>query len=159
MRFCDASGCCRGEGVHRCTGTWTGVTLHQLSLVDLSNPPLQLLWVLGEELELGAVALWVFPGVVVTNFSWKKYTVKQKLTWMFDDDFLIRSCNFICNCLSKCHTYHWQQVPEVVQNMRCGHLKSMWCIPNQCGQGGWVGRWFMGWEKSSNNHETFYTVF
>lgn len=49
----------------------TGFTLHQLSLVDLSNPPLQLLWVLGKKLELGAVALWVFPGVIVTNFSWK----------------------------------------------------------------------------------------
>lgn len=39
--------------------------------MDIGDPPLQLLWVLGEELELGAVALGVFPGVVVADFSWK----------------------------------------------------------------------------------------
>lgn len=39
--------------------------------MNLSDPPLQLLWVFGEELELGAVALWVFPRVIVTDFSWK----------------------------------------------------------------------------------------
>lgn len=51
-------------------GTWTDVTIHQLSLVDVCNPPFQLLWMLWEELELGTVALWVFAGVVVTNFRW-----------------------------------------------------------------------------------------
>lgn len=49
----------------------TGVHLHQLGLVDVSDPSLKLLRVFGEELKLGAVALWVFPGVVVTNLSWK----------------------------------------------------------------------------------------
>lgn len=46
-------------------------SLHELSLVDLSDPPLQFLWVLGEELELGAVTLRVFPRVIVSNFSCK----------------------------------------------------------------------------------------
>lgn len=49
---------------------WTRVSLHQLSLVDVRDPPLQLLGVLWKELELGAVSLWVFPRVIVPNFSW-----------------------------------------------------------------------------------------
>lgn len=55
----------RGE-----TRMWTRVSLHQLSLVDVRDPPLQLLRVLGKELELGAVALRVFPRVVVPDFGW-----------------------------------------------------------------------------------------
>lgn len=44
--------------------------LPQLRLVDLRNFPLQLLRVFGEELELGAVAFRVLPGVVVPNLGW-----------------------------------------------------------------------------------------
>lgn len=97
--WCPHCGCFGSEGVHRYTGTRTGVTLHELSLVDISNPPLQLLWVLGEELELGAVTLWVFPGVVVTNFSWKmgkKTQQRKRLTSKFDGDFLINLHNLTC---------------------------------------------------------------
>jgi len=71
-----------------CAGQWewtfgigprgSSVTLHQLSLVDVGNPPLQLLRVFGEELELGAVALRVFPGVVVANFSCEETREEQK---------------------------------------------------------------------------------
>lgn len=71
-------------------GHWRGVTLHQLGLVDISNSPLQLLRVLREELELGAVALWVFPRVIVSDFSWKMLTntdTKDGLTSMFECDF------------------------------------------------------------------------
>lgn len=56
--------------------------------MNLSNPPLQLLRVFGEELELGAVALWVFPRVIVTNFSWKnerKNEPKEMLTSILND--------------------------------------------------------------------------
>lgn len=59
------------EEAHRYARPCTRVTLHQLSLVDLSDPPLQLLRVLREELELGAVALRVLPWVVVPNFGWE----------------------------------------------------------------------------------------
>lgn len=99
--FSDAlyCGCCGSEGLHRKTGAWTSVTLHQLSLVDVSNPPLQLLRVLREELELGAVALWVFAGVVVANFSWRKVKKTQKRKSY--DDFLIHLCLYKCDCLPK----------------------------------------------------------
>lgn len=71
--------CCRTSarapvraGRRKQSGTrmWTRVSLHQLSLVDVRDAPLQLLRVLWKELELGAVSLWVFPRVVVPNFSW-----------------------------------------------------------------------------------------
>lgn len=57
------------EEAHRYARPRTRVTLHQLGLVDLSDPPLQLLRVLREELELGAVALRVLAWVVVPDFS------------------------------------------------------------------------------------------
>lgn len=59
------------EGARRYARPCTCVTLHQLSLVDLSDSPLQLLRVLREELELGAIALRVLPWVVVPNFGWE----------------------------------------------------------------------------------------
>lgn len=61
----------RREEAHRYARPCARVTLHQLSLVDLSDPPLQLLRMLREELEFGAVALWVLPWVVVPNFGWE----------------------------------------------------------------------------------------
>lgn len=57
------------QAAHWRTRTRAGVSLHQLSLVDVRDPPLQLLRVLRKELELGAVSLWVFPRVVVPDFS------------------------------------------------------------------------------------------
>lgn len=63
-------GCAQGRARHA-RGSRRGTEpLPQLRFVDLRNLPLQLLRVLGKELELGAVALRVLPGVVVTNLSW-----------------------------------------------------------------------------------------
>ena len=52
------------------TAAGRGVASHQLRLVYLSDPSLQLLRVLGEELELGTVAFGVLSGVVVTDLRW-----------------------------------------------------------------------------------------
>lgn len=46
------------------------LAIPQLRLVDLRDFPLQLFRVLGEELELGAVALRVLPRIVVPDLSW-----------------------------------------------------------------------------------------
>lgn len=67
-----------GRRKRSCTRTWTSVSLHQLSLVDVCDAPLQLLRVLWKELELGAVSLWVFPRVVVPNFSWATGDMTQE---------------------------------------------------------------------------------
>lgn len=52
--------------------------LHQLCLVYVCNPALQLLWMFREELEFGAVTFRMLPGVVITNFSWRKDQKKVK---------------------------------------------------------------------------------
>lgn len=48
--------------------------LHQLRLVYVCNPALQLLRMFGEELELGAVAFRVLPGVVIADLGWRRRT-------------------------------------------------------------------------------------
>lgn len=50
--------------------------LHQLCLVNVSDPSLQLLWMFREKLELGAVTFRMLPWVVITNLSWSKGTKK-----------------------------------------------------------------------------------
>lgn len=55
--------------------------LHQLRLVYVGNPALQLLWLFREELEFGAVSFRVLPRVIITDLSWrrnqKKYSFKH----------------------------------------------------------------------------------
>lgn len=45
--------------------------LHQLRLVQVRDPPLQLLRVFGEKLEFGAVTLRMLARVVIPDLGWK----------------------------------------------------------------------------------------
>ena len=47
------------------------MVLHELCLVYISDPPLQLFRVFGKELEFGAVAFRMLPRVVVPYFRWR----------------------------------------------------------------------------------------
>lgn len=55
--------------------------LHQLRLVYVCNPALQLLRMFGEELELGAVSFRVLPGVVIADLSWGTDERRRSKTW------------------------------------------------------------------------------
>lgn len=54
--------------------------LHQLCLVYVCNPALQLLRMLREELEFGAVTLRMLPRVVIADLSWRTDQKNQSST-------------------------------------------------------------------------------
>lgn len=56
--------------------------LHQLCLVYICNPALQLLRMFREKLEFGAITFRMLPRVVIANLSWRK---EQKKLNIFTD--------------------------------------------------------------------------
>lgn len=58
----------RGREWRRSSTSWL---LHQLCLVYVCNPALQLLRMLREELEFGAVTFRMLPRVVIADLSWR----------------------------------------------------------------------------------------
>lgn len=63
---------CETETVRQWRCICTFWLLHQLRLVYICNPALQLLRMFREKLEFGAITFRMLPRVIIPNLSWRK---------------------------------------------------------------------------------------